>query len=464
MSEDDHDAERLLDAIRDTYANFCILPSVHALVAVVLWTVATHLVAEFHFAPRLVVRSAEKRSGKTRLLEVAAELVPEKPLRVANATLAYVFGALAGNPPPTVLFDEADTVFGTKKVAEQNEELRALFNAGFQRGTPIGRTVGPQHIPTEFETFAFAALAGIGRMPDTIEDRGVVVQMRRRKRSEKVAPYRTRRDAPDLHGIRDWITEWAEQIRDKIRYHEPANLGVEDRAADVWEPLIAVADMAGGHWPTTARAAAKALVAQAAEDDADSTNIKLLSDIRDVFANMVGVSFLKSSVLCDELKKIADSPWSQFDLNPSKLGRRLRDYQIKTGRNTTGSERGYRLDDLQDAFERYLPDSEMDHRDCSPGGKASEAVRSRRDALGQHERPGTFRASDTLKASDGFEASEENRSPNGVRPPSDTFRRHSDRKPVCNECARAPARADTGLCDFCTAKTNNNTTTGGTAA
>ena len=148
---------------------------------------------------------------------------------------------------------------------------------------------------------------------------------------------------------------WAEQIRDKIRYHEPANLGVEDRAADVWEPLIAVADMAGGHWPTTARAAAKALVAQAAEDDADSTNIKLLSDIRDVFANMVGVSFLKSSVLCDELKKIADSPWSQFDLNPSKLGRRLRDYQIKTGRNTTGSERGYRLDDLQDAFERYLP-------------------------------------------------------------------------------------------------------------
>jgi hypothetical protein len=257
VSSDDHDGERVLDRVRDAYAQYCILPSVHALIAVVLWTAATHLVAEFHFAPRLVVRSAEKRSGKTRLLEIAAELVPDKPLRMANATLAYVFRALDGNPPPTILFDEADTIFGTKKVAEQNEDLRALLNAGFQRGTPIGRTVGPQHVPTEFETFAFAALAGIGRMPDTIEDRAVVVAMRRRKPSEKVAPYRARRDAPDLQGLRAWTAEWAEQVRDTIRFHEPSNLGVEDRAADVWEPLVAVADMAGGHWPSTARAAAR---------------------------------------------------------------------------------------------------------------------------------------------------------------------------------------------------------------
>ena len=185
----------LLDGLRDVYAKYCILPTHHALTAVVLWTAAAHMVAEFHFAPRLVVRSAEKRSGKTRLLEVTAELVPDRPLRMANATLAYVFRAMADDPPPTILFDEADTVFGTKKVAEQHEDLRALFNAGFQRGTPIGRTVGPQHIPTEFEVFAFAALAGIGRMPDTIEDRGVVIAMRRRKQSERVSPYRARRDS-----------------------------------------------------------------------------------------------------------------------------------------------------------------------------------------------------------------------------------------------------------------------------
>ena len=140
---------------------------------------------------------------------------------MANATLAYVFRAMADDPPPTILFDEADTVFGTKKVAEQHEDLRALFNAGFQRGTPIGRTVGPQHVPTEFEVFAFAALAGIGRMPDTIEDRGVVIAMRRRKQSERVSPYRARRDSPPLHDLRDRLALWADQIRAKIRDHEP---------------------------------------------------------------------------------------------------------------------------------------------------------------------------------------------------------------------------------------------------
>lgn len=481
MIDGDHDGERLLDRVRDTYAKFCILPSRDALHGVTLWTVATHLVAEFHFAPRLVVRSAEKRSGKTRLLEVAAELVPDKPLRIANATLAYVFRALADDPPPTVLFDEADTVFGTKKVAENNEELRALLNAGFQRGTPIGRTVGPQHTPTKFDTFAFVALAGIGRMPDTIEDRGVVVQMRRRKPSERVSPYRVRRDGPDLNAIRDWIAEWAEQIRGKIHYYEPGNLGVEDRAADVWEPLIAVADMAGGHWPATSRDAATALVAQAAEDDAiDSTNVRLLSDIRDVFAGLPGVTFLKSDALCHKLHELTDSPWKQYDLNPSKLGHRLREYQIKTGRNAAGNERGYRIDDMRDAFERYLPRPEQDNVTPLPADKASEGVRSRQNGLGQRERSDAFVASDTFKASDVFKASEEKpRSNDFLTPlmPSDAFTAHSatpspaampqtrhltpvagtptrsrSKPPLCPRCQRAPARSDTGLCDFCASK------------
>ncbi|HME76306.1 MAG TPA: hypothetical protein VKI00_11835 [Mycobacterium sp.] len=50
--------------------------------------------------------------------------------------------------------------------------------AGYQRGLPFGRTVGPKHEPREFETFAMAALAGIGRMPETIQDRSVFVAMK----------------------------------------------------------------------------------------------------------------------------------------------------------------------------------------------------------------------------------------------------------------------------------------------
>jgi hypothetical protein len=344
----------LLDDVRTALRKYCVLPSAHAEVAVVLWAVLTHLTAAFDYAPRLVARSPEKRSGKSRLLEILDALV-YSPLRAVNCTVAYIFRSLDTNPPPTLLFDECDTVFGSKKVADQNEELRGLLNAGFQRGLPFGRTVGPLHLPATFDTFAMAALAGIGRMPDTIEDRAVVIEMRRRKPSENVQPYRTRRDRPGLEEIHGRLSEWADNVRAKLIDYEPDDLGVDDRAADVWEPLIAVADMAGGDWPRRARAAAKAMTSDAAEADAaQSTKTQLLADIRTIFTGNK-VSFMKSDDLCKHLHALEESPWKDFELNPAKLSYRLRDYSVKTAHNTSGTGRGYRLEDFADAFERYLP-------------------------------------------------------------------------------------------------------------
>ncbi|NQE89905.1 DUF3631 domain-containing protein [Nocardia terpenica] len=382
------DGASILDEVRELICRYCVLPSRPALNGVVLWVAATHLVSGFEYAPRLVIRSAEKRSGKSRLLEVVDGLV-HNPLRTVNASVAYVFRSLGIDPPPTLLFDEADTIFGSKKVAENNEELRGLLNAGFQRGMTYGRVSGPNHDPTEFNTYAMAALAGIGRMPDTIEDRAVVVVMRRRKDSEKVKPFRGTRDRPALHSVRDELAQWADQVRERITSYEPADLGVEDRAADVWEPLIAVADMAGGHWPRTARAAAAAMVS-AAEDDNDTTsaNVKLLADIRDIFA-VTGLSFIKSQALCDRLHAIEESPWADWELNPSKLGHRLKEYEIKTRHNPDKTERGYRRVDFLDAFDRYLP--ALPH-------KASEPVQAVHQGDNQHEHPDNLSSADASTA------------------------------------------------------------------
>jgi hypothetical protein len=149
-------------------------------VAVVLWSALSHLLTEFDYAPRLVIRSAEKRSGKSRLLEVVDEL-DYSPLRAVNTSLAYVFRSLGKELPSTLLFDEADSIFGSKSVADKNEELRGLLNAGFQRGLPFGRAVGSDLTTQEFPEFAMAAPAGIARMPETTEDRAVVVVMKRRR-------------------------------------------------------------------------------------------------------------------------------------------------------------------------------------------------------------------------------------------------------------------------------------------
>jgi len=354
QTADEESGADLFEEARADIRRFCVLPGEHELVAVVLWCALTHLLTAFDYAPRLVIRSAEKRSGKSRLLEVVDGLV-YSPLRAVNATVAYVFRSLDTDPPPTLLFDEADTIFGSKGVADKNEELRGLLNAGFQRGLPFGRVVGSDFETQEFSTFAMAALAGIGRMPETIEDRALVVVMKRRKANETVHAYRPRRDGPLLDDLRGRLADWAAKVREQAGQTYP-ELPVDDRAADLWEPLVSVADLAGGAWPLLARNAATALVNSAAEDDTvRSPELQLLADIRTVFEG----EFMKSDDLCNELSALSESPWGQIELNPSKLGRRLHEYSIKTRHTADKTERGYHIKDFADAFARYLPQTGM---------------------------------------------------------------------------------------------------------
>src|SRR5450759_632261 len=411
-------ATELLDDIEPAVRRSCVLPSEHAYVAVVLWAATTHVLNAFDYAARLVARSAEKRSGKSRLGEVLAGLVHD-PLRTVNASVSYIFRSLDKEKPPTILLDEADAIFGTKVKAEQNEDLRGLLNAGHQRGLTYGRTVGPMHVPTEFATFSMAFVAGIGRMPDTIEDRAVVLRMRRRKRDEIVQPFRQRRDNPPLFALRDRLTDWAVIAQDQLDGADPKMpAGVEDRAADTWEPSLAVAELVGGFWPTRARAASLAMVSESDHDEAEqSLGMHLLADIKDMFESLT-ISFMKSDVLCTELCKITDAPWRDIDLNPSKLGRRLSEYGIRTGHNTGKTERGYRREDFLDAWSRYLPEADDD---TNPAAKASEGVQPRPQAFDLHKRPDTFESPDTMKASSDLKASGQTRRSEAVWTPLDTI-------------------------------------------
>src|SRR5689334_21192109 len=203
---DDIDGAAILDALHAAITRFVILPSPEAIDAVVLWIAATHAQPAWAHAPRLVIRAPEKRCGKSRLLDVV-EATCFRPIMTVNASTAAVYRSIgAGDSPPTLLLDEADTIFGAK--AGDNEDLRGLLNAGHQRGRPTIRWDPNSRTLERIETFAMAALAGIGHMPDTIEDRAVIVRMRRRGRGERVAPYRVRRDGPGLNELAERLTAW----------------------------------------------------------------------------------------------------------------------------------------------------------------------------------------------------------------------------------------------------------------
>ena len=180
------DGAALLAQLHTALTRYVILPSAEAAVAVALWIAATHAQASWAHAPRLVIRAPEKRCGKSRLLDIV-EGTCHAPLITVNASPAAVYRAIGSDVPPTLLVDEADTIFGGKN-AEANEDLRGLLNAGHQRNRPAIRWDNATRSLETIPTFAMAALAGIGAMPDTIEDRAVVIRMRRRAPGEKRGP------------------------------------------------------------------------------------------------------------------------------------------------------------------------------------------------------------------------------------------------------------------------------------
>src|SRR6266851_903273 len=248
----------ILGQLHAVLTRYVILPSAEAAVAVVLWIAATHAQPAWAHAPRLVIRGPVKRCGKSRLLDIV-EGTCHAPLITVNASPAAVYRAIGGDMPPTLLVDEADTIFGGKN-ADANEDLRGLLNAGHQRNRPAIRwDAGARRLET-IPTFAMAALAGIGAMPDTIEDRAVVIKMRRRAPGESVAPFRHRRDRPALTDLAAQLAGWLGKHLAELEKAEPA-MPLEDRAADTWEPLVAVADLAGREWPALARTAAVTLTA-----------------------------------------------------------------------------------------------------------------------------------------------------------------------------------------------------------
>jgi len=204
-----------------------------------------------------------------------------KPLQASGISAAALLRVIEKHTP-TLLLDELDTLM--RGDAEMAEALRGLLNSGFDRAT--ARIIKNVPVPNGgweerwFSTWCPQALAGIGSLPDTVADRSIRIEMKRKRRSEKVARLRSR-DGGDLLLLARMAARWASDNRFELAEAEPATpVELNDRAADAWEPLLAIADVAGGDWPQRARAAAIALSGK--EEETVSLDTELLSDIRDL--------------------------------------------------------------------------------------------------------------------------------------------------------------------------------------
>ena len=227
----------------------------------------------------------------------------------------------------------------------------------------------------EIQAYAPVAIAGLGWLPDTILSRSVIVRMRRRHAGESVEPYRRRVHEGQGYAIRSKLASWARSAT----FEWPTLPDeIQDRDADVWEPLIAIADAVGGQWPSKARVAAVALVSESREAEA-SLGVRLLADLQTIFE---GQHELPSKTILGRLLELPEVSLGRSTrgkpLDERALAKRLRAYGVKpkTIRTNTGTPRGYSKADLEDQWRRYLPT----RLDKSKTSKTSETLLERRVA------------------------------------------------------------------------------------
>jgi hypothetical protein len=364
----------VLDFIDAHYARFVAYPSLDARRIHTLWTGHTHFLDVWNATPRLMFISPESGSGKTRALTVTSRLVPFA-CPMAELTPAYVHHKIeetlkSKGMRPTILYDEIDTIFGSGASQSRGaSDIRRLVNVGFDRIETVGRSANYRRTghPVEFSPYAAMLLAGkfesVFDVPSTIRTRSLIIPMQRRGPYDEVEYYDPRDHGPEADELGDLLAHWVEFVHAAAHAHRPAiPRGIEDRDRDCWAPLFSVADLAGGHWPETARRiAVTAVTAAQALAAAPSRGVLLLWAIREVFdrcrpGEVDGTLF--SDELLSELKQ-ADSAWAA--LSPMSLGKTLSGYGIQT--NTTvrqkgradGREtaKGYRRSFFLDAWSRY---------------------------------------------------------------------------------------------------------------
>jgi hypothetical protein len=236
----------------------------------------------------------------------------------------------------------------------------------------------------DFHTFCPKVLCGIGTLPRTIATRSVPIQLHRRGRHEPIAKWREREGRAQAAPIADQLVAWAPGAVDSLRAMRPAFPdGLRDRAEDVLEPLLAIADLAGEPWPTRARAAAVTLLGNRPVQH-DSMAVQLLADIRVAFANAGMPELLASKDLRASLIALEDRPWAAW-------GRHEKPISGVAVANLLGSfhiaptdpvriqgkpERAYRRQDFDDAWARYLPADSLHRNNANKDGEESTDAHS----------------------------------------------------------------------------------------
>jgi len=369
------DGALLLEDLAQLFERF-VYTGAEAIDALALWAAWTWFFDVFGVSPLLAVTSPTMRCGKSSVLSVLLHAA-RWPLASSNITPSALFRVVEAYRP-TLLIDEADTFVGL------SEEFRGLLNAGWTRDAAYTlRTEGDRvREVRRFSTWCPKAVAAIGDLPPTVMDRAIRIRLRRKpkhvRRQSAFEPGAIARAAGD---IPNRLARWAIDAAFDVRAAEPPiPTELDDRARENWRPLLAVAEVAGGHWPERARRAALEL---SGEEHDEELGVLLLRHIREIFREQGDPEGIATDDLLHGLVRRDDGPWAGWWADSleagktkspaAKLAKRLRVFGIASeqlwieGRN----RRGYARRSLEEHWAAYLderaaPEDARDARDARP--------------------------------------------------------------------------------------------------
>jgi putative DNA primase/helicase len=340
----------LLDDIAALLKRFVVCDE-YSCAAVTLWIACTWFEEAAQIAPILNLQSPEKRCGKSTLLSIIIRLV-KRALPSSNISAAMIYRVIE-QCTPTLVIDEADAFLN------ENEEARGILNSGHTRDLAfVIRGEGDDHTPKQFSTWGFKALSGIGKRAATIEDRSIIVALKRKAKGEKVARLR---HAPKA-AFDEIVSKLAKFSIDNMgafsRARPDLPEALNDRAQDNWEPLLAIADIAGRSWSEKAKTAA--LLLNGEEHEEQSLSTMLLADIKTVLDEKTG-DYITSIDLVYALVAMTDRPWGEINhgkaMTQNGLARRVKGFGIKPGKVGPKRDRlnGYEREAFADTLSRYIP-------------------------------------------------------------------------------------------------------------
>ena len=344
----------LLQQIKEAYLEFAIISDEQADM-LTLWTAHTYAIKSARYTPYMWITSATPRSGKSRIIEIAKLLVdnPKKSDNISASALGrFTFGR-------TILLDEADKQM---RDAEKREAIMSNLNSGYEEDGTYTRVGGAKNDKEEeFKTFSPKMISGIGTkyMTDTLVDRSIMIRMARKYDDQKLPRFRKRVLQPRYAQLREALSKcFSDDATLEYLYNVEPFLPDElnDRQADILEPLFAIGDMASPEWGERIRSVAITLCAE--EEEEVSLNVSLLRNISEFM-----VSDMHSAEICEALNENDEWDWNTFNpykaktgISQKQLGSFLKDFGIhpENIRINNVQRKGYRLNShMKDCFERY---------------------------------------------------------------------------------------------------------------